>query len=198
MRLILIRHGQTDVNAQGLIHKISDEAGLNDIGKKQIESVTEVIKKNNGEIIFSSEEKRAVESAEIIARGIGKKHQTLSLLNERNWGDWQIKSWNEIEKFLNGLSIEKRYTFVPPNGESWQQMENRLQKALNIFNNQNTETVVIVTHGGALRGLMPLLTNSPRQTSLTYEFNNASITIFDYKDNRYNEIVVNDISHLKN
>ena len=60
------------------------------------------------------------------------------------------------------------------------------------------QNVAIFTHGGALRGLMPILENAPKESSFQYNFNNASVTIFDYDDGKYTEIAVNDTSHLAN
>lgn len=41
MRILLIRHGETKVNAKGLIHKTYDSAGLNKNGKIQAKNLTQ-------------------------------------------------------------------------------------------------------------------------------------------------------------
>ena len=94
------------------------------------------------------------------------------------------------------MPLSKRYTFFPPQGESWQQMEMRLQKALNIILASSATVAAIVTHGGALRAIMPVLTNLPLESSFGHQFHNGSITIFDYDNGKYHQVKVNDTSHL--
>lgn len=197
-RLIFIRHGQTDENKDDTLHvHQKDEAGLNVQGKKQIEKVVTVCKKNKVSAIFCSPEKRAIESAGIIAKALDIQLPIiLPELLERQWGEWEGKPWEEVEKKLEKMTLDERYTFVPPHGESWEHMEGRLRKALREILENNGRNIAVVTHGGALRGLMPILKNAPKQISFIYQFHNASVTIFDYKNGKYIEKAVNDISHL--
>jgi broad specificity phosphatase PhoE len=117
-------------------------------------------------------------------------------LAERNWGEWEGKAWPEIEEVLKPMTIEERYTFVPPMGESWQQMESRLKGAIDNVMKSGYETVAVITHEGALRGIIPLMLNSSKESSFKYHFDNASITSFEYKDDNFKELIMNDISHL--
>lgn len=197
-RLIFIRHGQTDENLDDTLHvHHENEHGLNEHGKKQIANVIQVCKDNQVEIVFSSPEKRALESAEIITRALHLEHTTvLPEFIERNWGAWEGKLWTEVEKQLHNMTLEERYTFAPVHGESWKQMEERLRNGLKKLIEGKWKNSVIVTHGGTLRGLMPILKDVPKQASFIYQFHNASITIFDYKDGKYTEVVVNDTAHV--
>lgn len=197
-RLIFIRHGQTDENLSETLHVHTDEEkGLNEQGIQQIKKVAEVCRVNNVDVIFCSSEKRAIESAEIIAKSLGLETPiVLPEFLERNWGDWEGKSWDEVEEKLSKMTLEERYTFIPPHGESWQQMEERLKQGLEKIINGKWKNIAVVTHGGALRGLIPILKNAPKQISFIYQFRNASITIFDYTNGEYKEVAVNDISHL--
>ena len=66
-RLILIRHGETQTNVIDKIHKYFDTEELTQSGIKQIENTAEAIKKENVNLIFCSQEKRAIRSAQIIS-----------------------------------------------------------------------------------------------------------------------------------
>ena len=55
----------------------------------------------------------------------------------------------------------------------------------------------MVTHGGAIRALLPFLLDVPKEESFKYDPENASITIFDYSDNNFTKVMINDASHLK-
>lgn len=186
MRLIFIRHGETQVNVQGKTHQTADPSGLTIAGKKQTIAVIPELQKYAPQIIFSSPENRCLESAKIIANKLKLPIKIINNLRERNWGDWEGKTWNEIKQILDQKNLDDRYTFIPPHGESWQQMEQRLSRALDEILNYNYKTVVVVTHGGALRGLIPVLKNSPKEESFKYDFTNAEVTIFDYDPKRKN------------
>jgi broad specificity phosphatase PhoE len=196
MKILFIRHAETPINVSKLTHKLGDPVGLTELGQKQSERLTKVCINENVEVVFSSPEQRAVETAEIIAKGLGIKLEILKELAERNWGEWEGRAWPEIEVVLKSMALEERHTFVPPNGEAWLQMEVRLKKALDNIKECGYDTVAVITHEGALRGVMPLLLNSPKESSFNYHFENASITSFEYKNGMFTELKVNDVSHL--
>ncbi len=200
MKLLLIRHGQTEVNASGSMHTLNDDAGLSELGLLQAQKLIRVCKDHGVQMLYSSNENRAKQTAEIIAVGLGIKNNPTNALHERNWGEWGGRTWTEIKNELDTMNIQQRYTFIPPSGESWQQMETRLKQCVdNIVAGGEAKQVyaiAIVTHGGALRGLMPILKDTPKEVSLKYDFENASVTIFEYESGVYSEVVVNDTAHL--
>ncbi len=51
-------------------------------------------------------------------------------MQERNWGVFTGKPWGEVKKILDPMSIEERYDYTPPQGESWRVFEGRLIKAV--------------------------------------------------------------------
>ena len=64
------------------------------------------------------------------------------------------------------------------------------------LDNNKEKNIAIITHGGSIRALMPYLLKTPKETSFQYDPKNASITIFDYNQNTFNAIVIDDITHL--
>ena len=196
MKILFIRHAETQTNVNQLTHKIGDPIGLTELGQQQAKQLTQVCKNKQVEIVFSSPEQRAVETAEIISKDLKINLEVLKELAERNWGEWEGKTWFEIEKVLTLMSLEERYNFIPLKGESWQQMEERLKNGLDNIIKRGYGTVAVITHEGALRGIMPLVLNSPKESSFKYHFENASITSFEYKNDKFNELKVNDTLHL--
>lgn len=87
MKVLFIRHGQTVINVDGKIHRVDDDAGLTELGKKQAEIVAEVCKRQGIETIYSSPELRAVETAQIIGEKLGFQSIIETGLAERNWGE---------------------------------------------------------------------------------------------------------------
>ena len=67
MRLILVRHGQTEWNRLRRIQGISDQ-GLNETGLKQAEAIAEALKDTNVAAIYTSPLQRARDTALAIGR----------------------------------------------------------------------------------------------------------------------------------
>ena len=197
MRLIFIRHGETEVNIQGKIHFTGDDTGLTAKGIEQIKHTLSVLRRNKAEKVYCSPEKRAEQSAKIITNALRLPLEILKELRERNWGKWEGRHWSGVKEKLDKMGLNERYSFVPPRGESWKQMEERLKNDLKTITSGKEKCVCIVTHAGALRGLMPILMNEELSISLKYDFDNGSVTIFDYENGKFKEIIVNDISHCK-
>ncbi len=190
MKLILVRHGETDVNASNLTHKTGVSVGLNEKGKILISETTEVVRQHSPQKVYCSPEKRCIESAQIISNTLNLKFEITDELGERNWGDWEGRSWDEIKPVLDKMALEERYTFIPPKGESWKQMEERIKRFLQKLEKENLKSVCVVTHAGTLRGMMPILKREPKESSFKYEFQNASVTVFEFENGRYNEIQI--------
>jgi len=195
MKILLLRHGETDTNLRGLTHKRGAQEGLNKTGQEQARHLADVCKSHGVQALYSSPELRATETARIISKEIGLEPLILEDLAERHWGAWEGHPWSDIVARLRPMSIQERYTFVPPNGESWEQMERRLKKMIAIIQSKST-TAAVITHGGALRALMPALKGEPLDTSLQYDFRNASVTIFADKSGALSLALENDVTHL--
>ena len=197
-RLILIRHGETETNKQGKLHKDKDPEVLTEEGKKQISSAAQAIKKFSPAVVYASKEKRAQESGRSISGVLNIPFETISGMQERNWGDFSGKTWPEVRAVLDPMTLEQRYNYVPPNGESWKDCESRLIKAVKTALDKNkNKTIVIISHGGCIRILMSYLLRKPLEETFKYSPPNASISVFDYKDEKFEKILIGNIHHLR-
>jgi len=197
-RLILIRHGETSKNSNGKMHDSFDPEELNETGIVQIQKTAKAITNHKPDIIYCSKEKRAVQSATIIGQLLGIEYIETDGLHERNWGILSGKPWPEIQAILDPMSLEERYSYTPPAGESWQIFENRLNTAIDkILDDNPNKTIIVVTHGGFIRVLMPHLLHTSKEESLKYVPDNASVTIFDRNNGIFSQIVINDTTHLQ-
>lgn len=197
MELLLCRHAETDTNVQNKTHIPGGEVRLNDTGRRQASRLAVVAIEHSVQTIFASPERRAIETAEIVGERVGTKPTVIDDLRERDWGDWNGEPWSVIEARLVHKTLDERYTFVPPNGESWEQMDRRLKRAVDEIMSEAKGNVMIVTHGGALRAIVPTLKREELSRSLSYNFDNASVTVFSFSaPNTYKELMENDIRHL--
>lgn len=197
-RLILVRHGETEKNNGNKLHGTDDPESLNASGVSQIEQLASSLAKSPITKIYSSKEKRALESAKILSKILKVPAEPIDGMQERNWGMFTDKPWANVKVILDPMSLEERYTYVPPRGESWKKFEARLIGTIKKVTEENKEgVVVVVAHGGAIRALMPFFLNVPKEESFKYDPRNASITIFDFDERGFREVIVDDISHLE-
>lgn len=199
-KLILVRHGETETNVKGKIHKHSDSEQLTTNGIKQIKKTSEELSKFGATAVYCSKEKRAIESAEIIANKLNVPLYQTDGLEERNWGEYAGLSFQEIKLLaeMDKMSFEERYVFHPPKGESWKETEERLLRTLNkILSKNESENIILVTHGGSIRIYMPTLLDVNKEESYKYDPDNASISVFEYKKGKFKKETYNDTSHLK-
>jgi broad specificity phosphatase PhoE len=196
VKILFIRHAQTERNVSGLTHLQNDNIGLTEIGKEQAKKVAVVCQTNEVKAVFSSPELRARETAQFISDILGVVPSVVENFKERDWGDWSGLPWSEIKLKLDSMDGETRYSFIPPNGESWAQMSVRLRMGLDQIVN-NDSNVAVVIHGGALRALLPLLNGTAKETSFEVNFENTSVTVFTYEDGQYYQEKINDTAHLR-
>ena len=137
--LLLVRHGETDWNAEGRLQGQTDRP-LNDFGRRQARQLAEQLAGEEFEAICSSDLARARETAEILAERLGLPVELDPDLREKDWGNWE------------GLTaVERdRVEFV---GESTQAHQERMLRALARISAEHPVggTVLVVTHGGSMR-----------------------------------------------
>lgn len=136
--LLLVRHGETDWNADGRLQGQTDRP-LSDFGRRQARQLADDLAGEELDAIYASDLSRARETAEIVAARLGLPVVLDSDLREKDWGTWE------------GLTaVERdRVEFV---GESTEQHLERTLKALRrIADRHPYDRVLVVTHGGSMR-----------------------------------------------
>lgn len=149
----LVRHGETDWNTQSRIQGSTDIA-LNEVGKEQARRIADYFAEHALEAIYSSPLQRAMQTASPLASQLGLAIQGVEGLMERNFGDFQGKTLDELatENPSAFAKWQARDTaFVPVGGESIQQFYRRVTSSLEaVIRMSLGKTVAIFTHGGVL------------------------------------------------
>ncbi len=198
MKLILVRHGETQKNTSELLHAPNDPETLDEKGVKQMEATAKFLLNLKPQSLYSSNSRRAIQSGKILSQTLAIPLSIVDGFQERSWGALSGKSWPEIKKLLDLMTLEERYIYQPQQGESWKNFETRLANAIeSIIAANPNKTAVIILHGGAIRALIPYLLKVPRDESFKYDPDNASLTVFNSNANGIfiNE-GINDTSHL--
>ena len=95
MKLYIIRHGQTDWNVEGKIQGRQD-IPLNDMGRRQARALADGMKSRPVASVYSSPQKRAMETAEAIAGPLGLTVKAVPQLMEIGYGDWEGRSAEDL------------------------------------------------------------------------------------------------------
>src|SRR5438105_5702187 len=137
--LLLVRHGETDWNADGRLQGHTDRP-LSDFGRRQARQLADELAGEELEAIYTSDLSRARETAEIIGDRLGLATVLDPDLREKDWGTWE------------GLTaVERdRVEFV---GETTEAHQERILRALRRIAERypGDRRVLVVTHGGSMR-----------------------------------------------
>jgi broad specificity phosphatase PhoE len=156
MRLILVRHGDAYAGLHGIIAGPRGCAGLTPLGRRQAEALRDHLIETGrlqADVLVASVLPRAIETAEIIAPGLGFHTVTQDCdLCELHTGEADGLEWAEYtEKFGSlDMSAEPDRVFAP-GGESWNSFGVRVTQLLERLAREHPrETVVAVCHAGVI------------------------------------------------
>jgi broad specificity phosphatase PhoE len=194
-RFIFVRHGELDGENSTVLHGPRDKVSLSEKGRNTMERACSMLQ--GVDVIFSSNEIRTKQSAEILSKVISKPIHYLDTLEGRIWGDFAGQTWKSVSSVLDGKSFEERYQFVPPNGESWKQFEERILTSLKIIGNKfEGKTICIISHGSSIRVLLPKVFNIPIAKSLKLYPDYGSISSVEFDGQNYKNPLFNRTNDL--
>jgi len=148
MEIFMIRHstpeiakgvcyGQSDIQ---LASSFPDEWNL--LMKKLPDSV---------DMIFSSPLSRCMRLSALLADHFRVATLQDARLLEMNFGDWEMKMWNDIDQLQLNHWMNNYLDVQCPNGESYQDVRKRLKNFLIDKLTSDSKTYMIVTHGGIIK-----------------------------------------------
>lgn len=201
-RLVFIRPGETDWNLQGRFQGWV-QSPLNNYGRYQIERLANFIRNIGLTVLYSSDLRRAKETAEILSARLGYPPIFDERLRERSVGHWQgltvpeIHGWyaDEYEQFQQDPD-----NFQIPGGESLNQVRQRAQACLkDILKKHDKDehiTIGIVSHTITINLMLEALI--PDVDSKHHlQFGNSSVTTVMNEGDTWRITANNDTTHLE-
>lgn len=200
MLLYLIRHGESTHNAEGRIQGQSD-AAHSDLGRRQSEAVADALSRLPIDAVYSSPLRRAMETAEAIAKPHGLNVQSDPRLMELHAGVFQDRLRSELaDEYPVELNrwLSGDVDFVIPGGESRRQLTARGCEAIRAIAAAGHAQAVVVTHGGLLSVTLPRLLRLS-QPLPPFSIKNGSITrLRASADGRFTLLAISETAHLQN
>jgi broad specificity phosphatase PhoE len=156
--LLLVRHGETDWNRERRFQGHADPP-LNAAGREQAELLAAELEGQGIALVYTSDLRRARETAEIVAERLGTDVVPMRQLREIDVGEWQGLSWPEIEeRFPEGAQRWHETGQGWEDGETYDELGERVIAALcRIAAAHPAQRVLVVGHGGTVRATRAFL-----------------------------------------
>ena len=209
--IVLVRHGRTALTeARKISGGDGDDPDLSEVGVLDANAVATAL----GEVgskgpwqriapisaIVSSPMKRARQTAEVIAKHHGLKVTENENLREISFGDWDGLTHEEAQQKDSTLwqSWRGSWSVSPPNGESLEVFDQRLQLARQQITERHAgKTVVVVAHVMPIRGFLRWAFDAAAAAYWRPQVAPCSISIIRVWDDETAEVVtVNHSAHL--
>ncbi|MEN9895355.1 MAG: hypothetical protein RIR97_1207 [Pseudomonadota bacterium] len=169
--LYLVRHGQTDWNAEARFQGQKD-IDLNDLGRRQAHEnglkLADLIGSTVDQFEFvASPMSRTRETMELVRRAMGldpAKYRTDSRLVEISFGDWEGLTLSNLTRaFPEKMQerVQRKWDFLPP-GEKAESFETLSMRSTDWLNSVTGPTVC-VTHGGVIRTFLVAMTGMDKE-----------------------------------
>ena len=152
------------------------------------------------DVAFSSDQSRARETAQHILEGRDVVLNPIPELRERGHGVFEgltVRERKDRYPKMFADSLVKNLDFAPDGGETFRVTNlRRAGWAHDFLQNHLKETVLVVGHGGSLRGAIIAWMGFPDESTWRFMLANCGLSIIDtYADNAVLRLF-NDISHL--
>jgi len=199
--LYIVRHGQTELNRQGIVQGRGMDTDLNEEGRKQAGQFFEAYQQVPFDKIYVSLLKRTQQSIQPFI-DLGIPFEKLSGLDELAWGihEGQPATIENKAAFLQLMRdwLDGKLDSKFEGGESPNEVKARQEEALKvIMSHPEEETVLICMHGRAMRLLLCILTGQPLTQMDTFPHQNLVLYKVFYNGEKFEIIDFNNAEHLK-
>jgi broad specificity phosphatase PhoE len=199
-RVIFIRHGETIWNLQNREMGQLDSP-LSEKGERQAKAIARRLERVTFTTLYSSDLGRAMQTAHYISKVTGKNIITDVELRERNMGIFQGYTRKEMAetypKEWSEYNSPTKFDYVIPNGESQRERHERSIRVINrLADNHPNEEIVIVSHGGILRGIFEYVLCLQPGNEGRFKRRNATYNVFSKENDQWSLDVWGDTSHL--
>lgn len=200
MKLYIIRHGQTMWNTQRRLQgwKNSD---LTEKGISDAENLAKSLEAIDFDYIYSSSQKRAIDTANIIKNDRKIDIIQLEGLKEIGFGKWegmemqdlQNKYKEEFHTYLN-----RPHLYKPVEGaESFKEIYRRVQSALETILKNKGDNILIVSHGVTIKVLTSIIKEIPLEEIYKIQINRGTaLNICQVEEGKVEFILEGDTSHM--
>ena len=196
--IYFLRHGVTDWNLEGRWQGQTD-VPLNGDGIAQAEAVAERLAAIGFDRIYSSDLDRALTTARSVeSRQVGAELVVTESWRERFAGVFEGLTSAEISvKYPDAYAEMMAGRMEPPEGESFAEFSRRIDRELGrITREHEGETILVVSHGGAIRGMGHVTLGVPQEKVWSLQVGNTALSHMVSTRRGWRMEFWNDFTHL--
>ncbi len=196
----VIRHGKTVWNESGRLQGQAD-VELSDEGRAEARLLAAALAAVPFDAAYTSDLRRAAETAEIILEGRDVPLTRTAALREEDYGEWSGKTYEEI---VEGWPEEckarerDRVNSRPPGGESLGELEERVAAQMDeIARAHPRGRVLVVTHGGPAFVFLSKVMAPDGKLKGDFSVGNCAINVAAFTGSGWKLERLNDTCHLR-
>jgi broad specificity phosphatase PhoE len=179
--VFLARHGETDDNRPPLRFQGFRDTELNDTGRRQAAELAERVAGLGIAALWSSDLRRASETAEIVGARLGIAPVLDARLREANRGRWEGRLFDEVaveepSSFEAWMRAGPEWRF--PGGESLAEQQTRVAACVSQIRREADRPALAVCHGGSIRVMLCL--QDPRGLAAFHSFKVPNVTVCEF------------------
>ena len=200
MKIYITRHGTTEWNISRRLQGWKD-SNLTKEGIKNAISLGKRLASIDFDVIYSSPQNRAVETAKLIRAKRDIPIVNHKALREMRYGIWEGMTLDDIyknypEEFHNYVNNPDAY--IPVDGETYNDLFKRVDDFLEEIIEKDDKNILVVTHGIPIKAIIAKIKGlSIEEFAKIPIYTGTSLHIFEVKDGRIHIVVEDDISHLE-
>lgn len=200
-KIYLVRHGQTELNRQGIVQGSGVDAPLNNEGVWQRDAFFCAYRHIPFDKVYTSALQRTVQSVQPFLDS-GLPHQALPGLNEISWGihegktispeedayyHWMLRQWQSGRTDLKIEGGESPEDVAARQWPAWQQV---LAQPLE-------KTILVCMHGRAMRILLTQILHYPLRAMDLFEHRNLGLYLLQGTGSMFRVERYNNTAHLE-
>ncbi|MFM1906117.1 MAG: hypothetical protein RIT32_913 [Actinomycetota bacterium] len=197
MKLLLIRHGESEANAKGILAGRLSGVALSSQGKSQASILNTAINQLSRPCLYSSPIQRCLETARLAVASSSYDEILIDDdLAEVDYGNWSGKRLEDLEKLEEWSYLQKNAgSFKFPAGESFEEVSTRLQRYLESLVERHEEkaTVVAFSHADIIKVLVTKALAVSISKIQRIRIDPASITEFELSTEGLSIVRVNQV-----
>lgn len=200
MKIFLTRHGETEWNRIGYLQGWLN-SDLTAKGERDAEALGERLADVALDAVYSSDLGRATQTAELIINNRDVAWVKTSKLRELSLGAWEGNSYEyseESDPELYDYYMNHPDKYIPEVGENFSDLMVRIGEVLDEITGLDAESVLIVTHGVTLIGILNYINGVPIDEFWSSPVvKGTSLTIIDYEDGVFEIETYADEGHIE-
>ncbi len=199
-RLLLLRHGQTELSVERRYSGRGNPA-LTELGRRQVDAAAAFLADRGGiDAVVTSPLQRAYDTASAAAKALGLDVTVDDDLIETDFGEWEGLTFGEAnatDPALHGRWLGDT-SVPPPGGESFDQVHDRIRRArTRIISEYGGSTVLVVSHVTPIKTMLRMALDAGPSILYRLHLDLASLSVAEfYPDGAASVRLVNQTSYL--